>query len=99
MKTEDGKGLMCYSKKIFTKEQAIKMSYFELDIPKDTKLKVEHGYVRHGFGKLDDEECKPYNNWWLQGINDDEINIVDIGKSKIPVWVVSVDDEMVGIEE
>jgi len=84
----DGQSFMGFNKKRWTKEKALKQSVNELDVENINQLEISSGFVRYGFGRLDDEEGKTYNNWWLQGINDDEISFVDIGKGKTPVWIV-----------
>lgn len=71
---------LAVSKERYTKEEAITLAKYELDVENIT---VQDGYVRYGFGVDVDDPCaKPYNNWWLHlGAN--------CPKGCCPVWVCS----------
>lgn len=56
---------MCFTanKEKFTKEQALKIAKFELDMTNGTVI-VGSAYVRHRAGV--DEDCRPCVGWWLE---------------------------------
>ena len=82
MGNDDGT-CVCYNKKLFTKEEALKKARCELDlIDEDDELEIDTSFVQYGFSNYSGER---YNGWYIKDIYEP---VKRTSKNQVEVWFV-----------